>query len=136
MSLKIMNIDFTNKLKFSDIKDGELGQFIVTSIDSGRKKVLRGKKPVEVNKMRFRVNAVFERDLLKRISLIIVTKQDNDKYKNIDDIKKLQEIWLVDSYGNPDKRETYGLKYDKKDYKICSEYDPRSGTAEIFYIFN
>lgn len=48
----------------------------------------------------------------------------------------MHKYWLENNYGEPTKIELYGYKYELIDGKICSEYDPRSGSSEIIYIMH
>ena len=55
----------------------------------------------------------------------------NCEYENA-----LHKQWLVKNFGVPTKKEKYGYVYLFTDGKICSEYEPRSGSSEVIFIMH
>lgn len=136
MKLELMGIDFYKDLCFSGIDASKRAQFIQSSVNDGEQVVLRSKKPFLFLGCRFRIIVYFQNEVLKKISLVAVKKQFVEDYIDLYNSKELQEKWLISNYGLPDLIANYGYRYYFDDLVIQSEYDPRSGSAEIFYIFS
>ena len=136
MQLEIMGIAINKGMRKNQIESEIQDKFIETSVAEGKYVILRGKKPVEFQGARFRVNIFFTNENIDKVSLVAVATQGNYEYANYENTRELHEKWLRNNYGEPQKIEIYGYQYEYEDMKICSEYDPRSGSTDIFYLFN
>ena len=95
--------------------------------------ILRSKEGIVCNDVSFRIVLRFKEERVNSIVMVALREQQTEKYSCYDTADELHRAWLIDNYGKPDVIEQWGLVYYLEDKKLYSYYDPRSGSAEIYY---
>jgi len=127
-----------NGMKIEEIFNEDKNEFIVTNIENedGKIIIFRSKKMISYKGARFRFNIQFYNGIIEHISIVAAKKQENDIYEKCKDEDEVHKLWLLNNYGVPTLKEQFGYIYLFSDGKICSEYDPRSGSSEIIFIMH
>jgi len=89
------------------------------------------KVAIEINGVRFRIEAYLNDSNVRRVTLVAVGVQSNVLYKNYD-TDNIHRKWLKQNYGEPTESFISGVKYVLPNMVISSEHDPRSGSNRIF----
>lgn len=136
MDINVLGMVLCDGMKIDEIPEDIKSMFVETKINDGEIFILRSKKPIEYKDARFRFNIQFNNGIIERVCLIAASRQDNQEYLGCKELNEIHEKWLVNNYGEPTKRELFGFIYIMGKGKLCSEYDPRSGSSEIIYIMS
>ncbi len=99
-------------------------------------KIYESKGYFTINRVVFWLHLYFYNNILTKIILVAVDKQEDEEYSKIRHKDDLHNKWLEDNYGEPDAIKRLGYTYKFKDGKIYSENDPRSGSDQIFIEVN
>ena len=135
MILKTELFSLHDNMRYDELSEAVLQEFLVQSVADGSSVTLISFRPIHFHAVRFRFTLLFINGLLKQVSLTPVQIQDDAYYKKFKKPKDLNEKWLGKTYGRPGGRKPGGIVYYYKSTRVSSEYDPRSGSAEIVYQF-
>lgn len=135
MILKTELFSLHDNMRYDELSEAVLQEFLVQSDADGSSVTLISFRPIRFHAVRFRFTLLFISGLLKQVSLTPVQIQDDEYYKKFKDPRALNEKWLGKTYGRPGGRKPGGIVYYYKTTRVSSEYDPRSGSAEIVYQF-
>lgn len=137
MRLDIVDTKLVSGMQKEELPGIIANNSVITCLNSNENNyIYRCKQPIKINDARFRVTIMFKNNVLKKVTLVAVSNQESNIYSNISNAKDLHEKWLINTYGKPHNIELYGYSYKFEDGEIASEYDPRSGSNEIIYVFN
>lgn len=134
MEITVENVVFKNGMNRNEIPIFILDNSRIYESDD--KYIIRYNQVVVIKEVKFCIKIVFDKNSLQKISLIALSEQSSEKYSEIHDRKQLHERWLLNNYGSPTRIEPYGYIYDCEGGRIVSEFDPRSGSNDIFFVFS
>lgn len=133
MEITVENVIFKNGMKKGDIPKSFSDNSDIMELDDTY--ILEFNQPVNIQDVKFCVEITFYNNNLGNISLVALPEQMSEKYRIINGRKQLHETWLLNNYGKPTRIEPYGYIYDCEGGRIISEFDLRSGSNNIFFVF-
>lgn len=134
VEITVENVIFKNGMKKGDIPKSFSDNSDIMELDDTY--ILEFNQPVNIRDVKFCVEITFYNNNLGNISLVALPDQMSEKYRIINDRKQLHETWLLNNYGKPTRIGPYGYIYDCEGGRIVSEFDPRSGSNNIFFVFS
>ncbi|MDD6490294.1 MAG: hypothetical protein PUG48_10915 [Clostridia bacterium] len=125
MNIIIGGVNFHYKMKLKDIPCEDLKKFKVVNFD-GVGVSLTSHKPMECRGVLFGTMAFFDtKGIISSITLIATKEQINGDYNNCKDRYTLHRKWLRKNR----------IHYLSVHFRLSAEFDPRSNSDEISFMF-